>query len=307
MATHRVPQDVETDDKLIGFLSMKQFIFVIVGLGFGYLTFVFTTKVHFLAGLIWVPFTVIFLVLGLYQRKDQPVEVYLASAIRFYLKPHKRKWNQEGYEERVVVTVPPKIEHNYTKNFTGEEATSRLGNLSRLMDSRGWATKMTGEWQNPQLATAAGAERLVQSGPAISGIDVQQYMQPTDVMDENSSIVAQDFQARITQVDSSAKQHALQALQQARQDAGSTQQADDNTNNVTMADPTYQKYPEMKQKVVSPTVEPNPPEAYVVQTPPKITTPSISQEPDTAAAPQTPVVTPEAIETDDGSVEISLH
>ena len=306
MATHRVPQDVETDDKLIGFLSMKQFIFVIVGLGFGYLTFVFTTKVHFLAGILWVPFTVIFLVLGLYQRKDQPVEIYLASAIRFYLKPHKRKWNQEGYEERVIVTVPPKIQHNYTKNFTGEEATSRLGNLSRLMDSRGWTTKMTGEWQNPQLATAASAERLVQSSNGVVGVDIQQYMQPTDVMDENSSIVAQDFQARITQVDSSAKQHALQALQQARQDAGSAQSSDDSSA-AASTDPTYQKYPEMKQKVVAPTVAPNPPGAYVVQTAPQPVAALSAPANETVSVVPTKNFIPEATEADDGSVEISLH
>jgi hypothetical protein len=81
MATHAVPQDVEADDKLIGFLSLKQFIFTVIGLGFGYLTFFFFTKVHPLAAIAWLPFTMVFLVLGLYQRKDQPAEVFLVSAL----------------------------------------------------------------------------------------------------------------------------------------------------------------------------------------------------------------------------------
>ena len=46
MATHKVPQDVEAEDKLVGFLSLKQFIFVIFGIAFGWLTFFFATKVH---------------------------------------------------------------------------------------------------------------------------------------------------------------------------------------------------------------------------------------------------------------------
>src|SRR5690242_5343813 len=100
MATHKVPQDVEADDKLVGFLSLKQFIFVILGIAFGWFTFVFATQIHPIAAIIWVPPTAAFLILGLYQRKDQPVEVFLASAMRFYLKPHTRKWDQEGYEER---------------------------------------------------------------------------------------------------------------------------------------------------------------------------------------------------------------
>ena len=153
MATHKVPQDVEAEDKLLGPLSLKQFIFTILGLGFGYLAFVFATKIHILLALIWLPPMIVFFVLGLYQRKDQPVEVYLASALRFYLKPHKRKWSQDGYEERVIITAPPKIEHNYTKNFTSEEATSRLSSLSRMMDSRGGllSSVLIGKIHNLQL------------------------------------------------------------------------------------------------------------------------------------------------------------
>src|SRR4051812_5890085 len=120
MATHKVPQDVEAEDKLIGFLSLKQFIFVILGLVSGWIGFVFATKVYPLTVIIWIPPTAIFLILGLYQRKDQPVEVYLASALRFHLKPRTRIWDQEGYEERVIITAPPKYEKHYTKDFSSE-------------------------------------------------------------------------------------------------------------------------------------------------------------------------------------------
>lgn len=217
MATHKVPQDVEAEDKLVGFLSLKQFIFVILGIGFGWLTFFFATKIHPLLGIIWVPPTAFFLLLGLYQRKDQPTEVFLISALRFYMKPHVRKWDQEGYEDRVIITAPPKIEKHYTKDFSREEAVSRLGTLSHLMDSRGWTTKLAGDWQNPQFATAAASDRLVQPGQLRApGVDLQQYMQPPDVMDENSSLVAQDFQSRLSQTNSDARQHALEIVESAR-------------------------------------------------------------------------------------------
>lgn len=228
MATHKVPQDVEAEDKLIGFLSLKQFIFVILGVGFSWLTFFFATKIHPLVAIIWIPPAGFFLLLGLYQRKDQPTEVFLLSALRFYLKPHVRKWDQEGYEDRVIITAPPKIEKHYTKDFSREEAVSRLGTLSHLMDSRGWTTKLAGDWQNPQLATAAASDRLVQPGQLRSpGVDLQQYMQPPDVMDESSSLVAQDFASRLTQTDSDARQHALDVVQAARQNTSKTQQASD--------------------------------------------------------------------------------
>jgi hypothetical protein len=311
VATHKVPQDVEAEDKLLGPLSLKQFIFTILGLGFGYLTIVFATKVHIVAAIIWIPPMIVCFVLGLYQRKDQPVEVYLASALRFYLKPHKRTWSQDGYEERVIVTAPPKIERNYTKNFTSEEATSRLSSLSRMMDSRGWASKLTGDWQNPQLATAAASDRLVQPNDLRpNGIDPQAYMQPVDVMDEQSSLVAQDFQAKISLNNDSAKQHALQVLQQARQDTPTStpQQSPPPSDEPSLSQPTYQQYPAMHQKVLQPqpvndAAQQPPPPSPLPQTAPA---PPIADPLPAAAAPQ-PADNASATTNDDGSVEIRLH
>lgn len=303
MATHKVPQDVETEDKIIGFLSMKQFIFVVVGLGFGYLMFFFATKINIFLSLIWLPFTAVPLVLGLYQRRDQPVEVFLASAIRFYLKPRRRKWDQEGYEERVVVTIPPKVEHRYTKDFSGEEAMSRLTGLSHMMDSRGWASKLAGDWQNPQLAMAAASDnRLVQpSQVADPSAYLQAYTQPVDVMDENTSLVAQDFQNRINKADSAVQNGAIRAMTQAQ--SGAQQ---------PLPEPHLEKYPQMQQTVVQPIAD-SPP------TPPQDspTTPAISTEASpvmTAPVDTSPIETPKPKNPepqqkvdDDGSIEISLR
>lgn len=306
MATHRVPQDVETEDKIIGFLSLKQFIFVVVGLGFGWLTFFFATKVNIILALIWVPFTVVPLVLGLYQRKDQPVEVFLASALRYYFKPRKRKWDQEGYEERVLVTAPPKVEHHYTKDFTGDEAMSRLTRLSHMMDSRGWASKLSGDWQNPQLAaTAASDGRLVQPANLAGneGAYLQTYMQPQDVMDEHSSVVAMDFQAKIDQTDTSAQLSAMKTMDDARSSAASP------------TTPHVAKYPQMRQSVVSP-IAPDPvtpPQAANPITPDPVTPASVVNEEITEPEPEArrpikhPDHEPTVQKTDDGSIEISLH
>jgi hypothetical protein len=216
-----VPQDVEADDKLVGFLSLKQFIMTVVGIGFGYLTFFFFTKIHPLASLIWLPPTLVFLVLGLYQRKDQPIEVFLASALTFYFKPRTRIWSQEGHEDHVIITAPPKVEHHYTKDFSGEEAASRLAKLSIMMDSRGWASKQMADWQNPNLvSTADSNNRLVHPQEAPGQVSVQQtYMQPADIMDSSTSLVARDFDNRISQVETSNRTHAMEVINKARAEA----------------------------------------------------------------------------------------
>ncbi|MCB9822846.1 PrgI family protein [Candidatus Nomurabacteria bacterium] len=298
MATHKVPQDVETEDKIIGFLSLKQFIFVVVGIGFGWLTFFFATRVNVILALIWIPFTVVPLVLGLYQRKDQPVEVFLASALRFYFKPRKRKWDQEGYEERVLVTAPPKVEHHYTKDFSGEEAMSRLTRLSRMMDSRGWASKLSGEWQNPQLAAAATSDaRLVQPANLATNDSgyLQTYMQPTDVMDEQTSVVAKDFQYKIDATDTSAQVGAMKTMDAAR--ATSDNPA-----------PHVEKYPDMRQSVVKPitadTITSSAPDPVA---PPVVQDDATEPENDVQQPIKSSTYEPKVQKSDDGSVEISLH
>lgn len=213
MATHKVPQDVEAEDKLLGPLSLKQLIFTILGIGFGYLTYFFFVNVHPISSIIWLPFTLLFLVLGLYQRKDQPVEVFLAAAARYHIKPRIRLWNQEGFQERVIVTAPVKIEHQYTKNITGEEAFSRLDSLSNMMDSRGWSAKLMDDWQNPRLATAAASNRL--ATPSIS-MPLSRSSQPVDIQDQQTSPVSRAIEQKIDQSATTSKQHALQSLQRAR-------------------------------------------------------------------------------------------
>jgi hypothetical protein len=306
MATHMVPQDVEAEDKLVGFLSLKQFIMTVVGLGFGYLTFFFFTRVHPLAALIWLPPTLAFLVLGLYQRKDQPIEVFLASAITFYFKPRKRIWTQEGHEDHVIITAPPKVEHNYTKDFTGEEAASRLNNLSIMMDSRGWASKRMSDWQNPQLATTADSEnRLVQPQEAPGQLSPQQtYIQPADVMDENTSLIARDFETKISQMKKTTQVKAFQAVEKARIEPVNTGASDEN-----IVLPEHQTYPEMHQKVVA-TPKEDVPEKPKTHPAPTAKLQKQLQQIDTAKKKSLEpkhTKTPKEHVTEDGSVEISLH
>ena len=40
MAEHKVPQDVEAEDKLIGPFSFRQFVYLMVAVGAGFLAFV---------------------------------------------------------------------------------------------------------------------------------------------------------------------------------------------------------------------------------------------------------------------------
>lgn len=144
MAVYKVPQDVEADDKLLGPFSFRQFIYLIIvalAIGMAYLL----SRVFI--GLIIIPLPVIlfFGALALPLKKDQPMEAYLGALVSFYfLKPRKRLWVPDGLTELVTITAPRQVEPERVKDISGNEARARLGYLTDIVESRGWAVRGVG-------------------------------------------------------------------------------------------------------------------------------------------------------------------
>ena len=95
MATYKVPQNVEAEDKILGPFSLKQVIFVMLFFASAWMGFVLS-RIALPVGLVMLPFLIVFGVLGFVQRKDQPVEIYLAALVRFYIKPHKPEYTKDN-------------------------------------------------------------------------------------------------------------------------------------------------------------------------------------------------------------------
>lgn len=144
MATYKVPQDVEADDKLLGPFSFRQFVYLIIvalAVGFAWLLG------QIFIGLIFIPMPIIFFfgALALPLKKDQPMEAYLGALISFYfIKPRKRLWVPDGIESLVEITAPRQVEPDRVKNISQHEAAARLSYLADIIDSRGWAVRGTG-------------------------------------------------------------------------------------------------------------------------------------------------------------------
>ena len=140
MATYKVPQDVEADDKLLGPFSFRQFVYLMIVFGLGVATFALF-RVFPLLAIIPLPFALFFLILALPLKKDQPMETYLAAIISFYTKPHKRFWMTGQSDSTILITAPKKVEENRVRNITEEEAGHRLSFLAAIVDSEGYAIK----------------------------------------------------------------------------------------------------------------------------------------------------------------------
>lgn len=164
MATYKVPQDVEADDKLLGPFSFRQviYLFIVAGLGgIAYLLF----GIFPLLAVLPVPPMIFLLILALPLRKEQPMETYLAAVINFYLKPSKRFWNPGQRESTIYITTPKKIEGPRIRALSEEEASHRLSFLANIVDSNGQSIKegWSGSVQDEYIAEAAATPDMFEN------------------------------------------------------------------------------------------------------------------------------------------------
>jgi len=236
MATYKVLQDIEAEDKLVGPLTLHQFIYAAVAAVSLYISFLSLTKG---AAFIMVVFLPIAFVAGFFAfpwKGEQPTEIWALAKIRFMVKPRKRIWDQTGMKELVTVTAPKKVEHQYTNNLSEIEVKSRLKALADTIDSRGWATKNAdyNVYNKPNPLVVPGSDRLVaENGMPQEVATLQAPPTSEDMFDDQSTVATQldamlskstkDHHARVLQEVSNAQQAQAQVAQPQTQQAQSGQ------------------------------------------------------------------------------------
>lgn len=254
MANYKVPQDVEADDKLIGPFSFRQFIYLIVVALAGLLAW---GLAQLFIGLAVIPLPIIlfFGALALPLRKDQPMEIYLAAIISYYLKPHRRLWDPEGIETFIEITAPRTAEVQRTKNITQDDAEQRFRYLANIVDSQGWAIR--------------GVNGPVVGNSAMNSDVFLEAQSAQDVLDTSNS-VAQSF-------DMLMNERTEQLKEEARARMFAAPAAPPTPDPAT---PVYNPYPtDIHQAVVQPIDDPShiytPPVSQLPVEPPTTTSDNI--------------------------------
>lgn len=268
MAVYKVPQDVEADDKLIGPFSFRQFVYLIIvalaiTLGWG------LSQLFIPLAIIPLPIVLLFGALALPLRKDQPMEIYLAAIVSFFLKPHRRLWDPDGIDSLIEITAPKMIEVQRTKDISQGEAQRRFGYLAEIIDTQGWAVRGPGV-QAPNTALTNDAYFAAQ--------------QVEDIMDNNNT-TAQSFNIKLDQSDARRRQDAVNMMHD------QTVTGNGGYFNGPVAEPAtapepdvveqleYNPYPEnMQQTVIKPIAESKPVAAQPVK-PVEKPVPTTSEKP----------------------------
>ena len=140
MATYKVPQDVEAEDRLLGPFTFRQFVYLLIAAIAGAVAAALF-QIFPLLAILPLPVIIFFLILALPLKKDQPMETYLAAIVSFYMKPNKRFWRPGQGETTIQITAPKIVEKSRTRDISEEEASHRLSFLSNLVDSEGYAIR----------------------------------------------------------------------------------------------------------------------------------------------------------------------
>lgn len=260
MAVYKVPQDVEADDKLIGPFSFRQFIYLIIvalagGLAWG------LAQIFIGLAIIPLPVILLFGALALPIRKDQPMEIYLAAMISFFLKPHKRLWEPDGIDSFIEITVPKTVEVQRSKNITQEDAEQRFSYLANLVDSEGWSIR------------GMGANTAMNSDAYLEAQGTE------DILDTNNS-VAQSFNSLMSQRTAKAREEAIERMRDPSPAPTPVTPAPAVTATPAVT-PSYNPYPtSMQQTIIQPVDDPShvytAPAAAPEPTPPAQTPPTTS-------------------------------
>lgn len=123
MQQYQVPQFINVEDRIIGPLTLKQFLYFLGAAGVGILGWRFLYLPLFI--IIAVPLIGFFAAMAIGKVDERPLPTIFANALNYFMKPHLYLWKQSQEDRRPTekqVVMPP------------EE--SPLVNLSKLSESK---------------------------------------------------------------------------------------------------------------------------------------------------------------------------
>lgn len=219
MATYKVIQDIEADDKLLGPLTARQCIYAAIG--------VVSCYVSYLVSINGAAFLVVFLLpfigFGFFfawpWSKQQSTEVWALARVRFALKPRRRIWDQNGTKKLVTVTAPVQTDPR-RNNMSEREVVSRLQALANTIDSRGWAVKNVpvSLYQAPNSLSAS--DRLIAGQVLAGGNPGPGTFDSTDIFDVAANPLAGQLEAKMATAASNKRQQLVHALDAPAGDTG---------------------------------------------------------------------------------------
>ena len=159
MASYKVIQDIEAEDKLIGPLTVKQVFYALIAAAIIFIGWFIGKRTSYYAIIPFVLASLPLVFLALPLGRDQSNDVWLFAKLNFLFKPRKRLWFQTGGSSKFLVIESGQSEkaESRTDGRSAEDIESQIRSLSHILDSRGRSTR------NKPTPVVAAAKTAVNS------------------------------------------------------------------------------------------------------------------------------------------------
>ncbi len=129
----RVPQFIDVEDKVVGPFTIKQFGYVIGGIGLSFLIWTFIS-VKFIAILLIVIVMALFLSLAFVKFNNRPFGDLLESAFSYYSNSKVYTWKQPQEKKTEASTLNKKLAETEKKEVISKINRDRIHDLSLGLD-----------------------------------------------------------------------------------------------------------------------------------------------------------------------------
>lgn len=206
MSQYKVPQNVEAEDHILGPLTLKQFIYAIIGVAWAGLSYALFHAVFALMIIVAAPITILFLLLAFYQRDGQNFEQLLIAMVGYFSQSRQRLWRKDEVVDSFRIQANAVVVEQTQRNPV--EVRSELERLGTMIDSRGWNA--------PPVADAhlfqpnAISDRLVE--PAQTSPEAADEPEAPDMLDLQQSPLAQNLASLIQEAAVDIRQEAIDQM-----------------------------------------------------------------------------------------------
>lgn len=151
----KVPQNIDMADRIVGPLTLVQFLYLLVGGIAVYFLFTVVSPISFgIFLLLAVPIGIFALALTFLKVQDQTFGKFVRSFAVYIVKPKTRIWFKEGVDTSLIIT-PDKVE----KSTAVEHKTikkSELEKLIQVLDTGGRSPHASAAPHSAQAHSVAG-------------------------------------------------------------------------------------------------------------------------------------------------------
>jgi hypothetical protein len=133
----QVPQNIDLEDKIIGPMTLKQFLYVLAGGMLDYVCFIVFDPSAFV--ILALPITAFFVAMAFAHVQETPFPKFLQNLIIFLFVPKARIWSKDNKPVRLISRKIQKPKEPALEPKTLPRG--ELDKIAQILDNRGWDKK----------------------------------------------------------------------------------------------------------------------------------------------------------------------